>query len=815
VSFETPTSPPAFAALAPEALCRRVDPAQFAFETTTELDGLSGMIGQARATEALRFGIGMRRSGYNLFVLGPGGLGKHTMVRRFLEREAAAATVPADWCYVYNFERPDQPRALRLPSGRGAGLRADMESLSGELIGAVGAAFESDDYRSRLEEINEEFNEREGHALRELGQDAEKQSIALLRTPAGFALAPMASGEVINPEQYEKLPADDRERISANIAALYERLHKVMRDVPQWGKQRRERIKQLNREFTLYAAGHLIDEVRQRYQDLPEVLAFLDAVSKDIVDNADEYRRPADGQSETGQPARDHQFPVKRYHANLVVDHAATRGAPVVFEDHPTFQNLIGRVEYFAQFGALLTDFSLIKGGALHRANGGFLMLDALKLLSQPFAWEALKRSLSAGEIRIHSLAESLSLVSTVSLEPQSIPLDVKVVLFGERSLYYLMHQLDPEFRDMFKVSADFDDDIDRDNFSVQLYARLIAGIAAEDALLPLDSSGVARAIEHAVRLAGDVDRISAHMQNLADLLREADFCARRAGRAVIGAQDVAAAIEAQVVRADRARNRMREEILAGTLAIDTSGRRAGQINGLSVFELGQFAFGLPTRISATVRLGGGEVIDIQREVKLGGPIHTKGVLILASFLAARYACDAPLSLSASLVFEQTYGQVEGDSASVAELCVLLSALADTPIDQRMAVTGSVSQHGEVQAIGGANEKIEGFFDLCKARGFDGGHAVLIPQTNVRHLMLREDVVAAVQVGRFRVFAVEHVDQALELLTGLPAGVPDADGKYPPDSVNGRVAARLAQFAAARQAFGAGDRKRGTASDDA
>ena len=802
------------AALAPEALRSSVALSGLDFSTTADLERLSDLIGQQRAVDAVRFGIGMRRDGYNLFVLGPAGMGKHTLVRRFLEREAAPASTPSDWCYIYNFEQPDRPRALELPSGRGARLRADMEAFAGELAGAIDATFESDEYRTRLEEINEEFGEREGKALRELGEEAGKENIALLRTPAGFALAPMANGEVINPDEYDKLPQPERDRVGAKIDALRERLHKIIHQVPQWGRERRERLKQLNREFITYAVGQAIHELRERHGDLPQVLEYLEAVRADVIDSADEFRRHAEGQAEAQAGPVERQPPVKRYHVNLAVDNGATRGAPIVFENHPTFQNLIGRVEHFAQFGALLTDFSLIKAGALHRANGGYLMLDALELLAQPFAWEALKRAISAHALEIGSPGEAWSLISTVSLKPQSIPLDVKVVLFGDRPLYYLLYRLDPDFRELFKVAADFEDSMVRDDANEALYARLIATIAAEEKLLPFDRGGVVRAVEHGVRLAGDAGRLSTHMQSLTDLLREADYWARQEARADVGERHVEQALEAQVRRAERVRGEMREEILRGTLLIETAGARAGQINGLSVFQLGNFAFGMPTRITATARLGDGQVIDIQREVKLGGAIHSKGVLILSSFLAARYASDQPLSLSASLTFEQTYGEVEGDSASLAELCALLSSLAAAPIEQRFAVTGSVSQHGEVQAIGGVNEKIEGFFDLCRARGLDGSHGVLIPAANVKHLMLRRDVVQAAREGRFHVYAVDTVDAAIELLTGVAAGTREPDGAFPAGSINDRVAARLHAFAAARQQYAAAARGRGAGERD-
>jgi lon-related putative ATP-dependent protease len=496
---------------------------------------------------------------------------------------------------------------------------------------------------------------------------------------------------------------------------------------------------------------------------------------------------------------------------NVLIGHAEGSGAPIVYEDNPAHDNLVGRVEHVAQMGALVTDFTLIKAGALHRANGGYLMLDAAKVLAQPLAWEALKRALRSREIRTESLGQALNLVSTVSLEPQPIPLDLKVVLVGPRSLYYLLHAYDPEFSELFKVSVDFEEDMERGPEGDRLYAGMIAALARSAKLRPLDRSGVARVIEFGSREAGDSGKVSIRMRDIADLVRESDYWANAAGRPVVSAEDVERAIGARVERSDRVRRRLHEEILRGTLLIDTAGERAGQVNGLSVARLGEFSFGTPHRITARVRAGSGRVLDIERETELGGAIHSKGVLILSGYLAGRYAVNRPLSLAASLVFEQNYGGVEGDSASSAELYALISALCDAPIRQSLAVTGSVNQHGEVQAIGGVNEKIEGFFDICRARGLKGEHGVLIPASNVRHLMLRSDVVSAVAAGRFHIYPVEHIDAGIAILTGVPAGERGGAGQFPPGTINFRVERRLAEFAEHMRAQAAphGNRRNG------
>jgi lon-related putative ATP-dependent protease len=556
-----------------------------------------------------------------------------------------------------------------------------------------------------------------------------------------------------------------------------------------------------------FAVGHLIDDLRKKYIDLAEVVDFFERIQKDVINNVDEFLAPPENpltemlSSIMPQISRGPKF-FRRYQINVIVDHSCNDGAPVIYENHPTCQNLLGRVEYMAHMGALSTDFNLIRPGALHRANGGYLILDAYKLLQAPYAWEALKRSLRSSQIRIESLEEMLSLVSTVSLKPQPVPLNVKVVLIGERLIYYLLSQYDSEFGELFKVAADFEERMDRNGDTCLLYARMIGTIARQDALLPFDRGAVGRVIEQSSRLAGDAQKVLSHRRTLVDLLHEADYWARQGGEKVVTSGAVQRAIDAQIHRADRLRDRLLDEFLEGTILVDTEGERVGQVNGLSVVPLAGFSFGHPSRITARIRLGKGEVIDIEREVELSGPIHSKGVLILSGFLGARYAPDHPLSLSASLVFEQSYGAVEGDSASSAELYALLSALSGLPIRQSLAVTGSVNQHGRIQAIGGVNEKIEGFFDLCKRRGRLNGQGVLIPRSNVRHLMLRSDVVDAVQAGTFHIYAVETIDEGIEILTGVPAGERDRSGKFPSGTVNQLVEARLVDLAEKRLAAG-------------
>jgi len=808
--------------LDPDKLYRKLDPASLPFKTTEELETLSDAFGQQRAVEAVKFGIGIRRDGYNMFALGPTGMGKHNFIRRHIEAHATKEPVPSDWCYVNNFSEPHKPKVLRLPAGFGMRFRDEMARLVDDVKSAIVGTFESEQYRARREAIENELKERHEQAFNEVQNHAQEKNISLIRTPMGLGLAPTKDGEVLPPEEFRKLDQTRQDKIKADIASLEGELANVMRQAPNWQREFRDRIRALNREVTESAVRHPIDELRHRYQEMTQVLPYLTEVQEDIIENADEIlaaQQPeAEGQQQPSQMQvglrRTLQGPpvLRRYQVNVVVDHRGDAGAPVVYEDNPTYVNLAGRSEQMAMFGALFTDFNLIKPGALHRANGGYLILDARKVLLQPYAWEELKRALRSRDIRIESLAENLGWSTTVTLQPEPIPLSVKVVLIGDRMLYYLLAQADPDFSELFKVAIDFEDRIERDGDNLPLYARLLGTIVKQESMRPLDATAVARVVEHASRLAGDNEKLTAHIRSIADLLREADYWAHQAGRDTVTRADVQQAIDAKRYRADRIQVDSLEQITQGTVLIDTAGAKVGQVNGLSVMQIGELMFGRPTRITARIRLGRGEVVDIEREVALGGPLHSKGVLILSGFLGQRFGEAHPLALSVSLVFEQSYGGVDGDSASSTELYCILSALSDLPIKQSLAVTGSVNQRGDVQAIGGVNEKIEGYFDVCRAQGLTGDQGVMIPASNVRHLMLREDVVAACAAGKFHIYPVESIDQGIEILTGVEAGTLGPDGKWTEGSVNARAAARLAEFAERARRFGpaGADRKEDT-----
>ncbi len=795
---------PTPAPLPPEALYMACDPAQLGFASSSELPDLDAAQIHGRAVEAMQLGLDMKHAGYNLFVLGETGSGRHAITQQLLDAGRHNGSTPADWCYVYNFADTTRPRLLRLPCGRGTRLRDDLQQFVAALTPAINAVFQGEDYRERIEALQEEAKQREATALKALGDEAVQQGIALVHAPAGLVFVPMQDDHEspLSPEDYEKLPDARKAELAEHLQSLHERLHKVTNEFPRWHQETLNRMKQAGSEALRTTVTHLVEDLKPRYADLPEVGQYLDAALADIIESGESLRASTHSEGDTETTTYSGSIALQRYLVNLLVANPADGARPVVYEDHPTLQNLLGRIEAQVHMGALISNFTLIRAGALHRANGGFLVLDALKVLQQPYAWDGLKRCLKSGRVRIESLSELIGLTSTVQLEPEPMPLDLKIVLIGERLVYYLLSQYDPDFPALFKINADLESEIERNPANTVAYARLIATLARREQLRPLSAPAVARVIEHAARLASDAQRLSTQTQPLDDLMREADHAAATAQVERIEREHVEAALAAHRHRHERIQERYQEQILRGQILVDTTGEHVGQVNGLAVIVLGESTFAHPVRITATVRVGEGEVIDIEREVKLGGPIHSKGVLILSSFMAARFGLRLPLSLKASLVFEQSYGGVEGDSASVAELAALLSAVADVPLKQSLAVTGSVNQFGVVQPVGGINEKIEGYFDICAARGLTGEQGVLIPAPNAVHLMLKPEVVQAVRDGKFRIWAVGTVDEALELLTGLSAGAPDAQGNMPEGSMNARIAAGLQKLARLRKEFG-------------
>jgi lon-related putative ATP-dependent protease len=785
-----------------DRLFRPADLSALAFQTTADLAPIDGLVGQQRALDALGFGTRIRTPGFNLFVIGPSGARMQQAVEAVLKKAPAPETRPDDWVYVNNLVDPQKPVAIRLPTGRAVVFRDAMNHLIDDLKTALPAVFESEEYQSRRNAIDQAFQTKQGEAFSELRDKAGKQNIVILRTPMGFALAPAQDGQVVPPDEFGKWPEEKRREVQEIIQALEKDLEHIVRQIPQWEKSRRDEVRKLNRETAMFAVGQSIDEAKAKVVGIPRIAEHLEAVRNDLIDNVALSVMKPEGDEDNSNGNRA-SVSLERYAVNVLVAHNEhDTTVPIVQELHPTLSNLIGGIEYISQHGVLVTNFKLIKSGAIHRANGGFLLLDVRHLLMEPFSWQALKRTLRQREIRIEDVGRFIGLASTVSLEPDPIPLDLKVVLFGDRLLYYLLAGFDPDVSEHFKVLADFEDDVDRSPASEMLHARLIASLVRRNHLKEIDREGVALVLEHAARVADHAGKLTLLIDQIKDVLTEANYWAEEAKHTVTTRADVQRTLDERIHRSSRLRDRARESILQDVALIDTAGARVGQVNGLSVLELGGSRFGRPTRITCRVRPGSGKVVDIEREVELGGPIHSKGVLILSGLLAGRYALDMPMSLFASLVFEQSYGGVEGDSASSAELYALLSALSELPIRQDLAVTGSVNQHGEVQAIGGVNEKIEGFFDICMARGAAGTQGVLIPKANVQHLMLRKDVVDACKAGTFAIFAIGTIDEGIELLAGCPAGERSADGQYPAGSVNRLVEDRLHSFARIRQSFG-------------
>ncbi len=767
-------------ALQASELYQPCDTDSFSFSHTGELEPLALGPGQERAREAIEFGVDIQRPGFNIFVLGAPGLGKRALVDSVLAARQQDGDLRSDWCYVANFEDPQKPRLLKLPAGMGRDLSKDMQQLVEDLLTALPASFADEEYRRRRQEIEEDVTERYEAAFRKLGEEAAQRGVALLRTPVGYTLAPLRDGEVVTPEQFAELSDSEQQDIQRLIGELQAELQEVLSELPLLKRETARRVKALNKEVTQFTVEQLLAWLDQKYREQPAVTDYLAGVRDHAIENAEDFLGE-DGETEIEQVSKRARG-YSQFQINVLVDNEDASGRPVVFEENPTYQNLVGRVEYVSQMGTLLTDFTLIKPGALHRANGGYLILEADKLLRHVYAWEGLKRAMRAGEIKITSLQEALSLNSTISLEPECMPLDVKVILLGEPFLYYLLDHYDPDFGKIFQVAADFAPDLERDDARQHLFARLLATLQREQELLPLHPAAVARVVEYAARLADDKERLSLEQDRINRLMLEADHWARQRGSEFLEREDIEEALGRERSRRSQLQERMGEHILRDIKLVTTSGEQVAQVNGLSVMELGGHRFGMPSRITATARLGRGRVIDIEREVKLGGGIHSKGVLILSAYLASQYARDQNLPLSASLVFEQNYGGVDGDSASCAELCCLLSAIARIPLRQDLAVTGSMNQLGEVQAIGGVNEKIEGFFDICSARGLSGDQGVIIPAANAVHLMLREDVRQAVAEGQFHVYTAEQVEDVMSLLCGMPAGDADGDGAWPEGS---------------------------------
>ncbi|GHD44378.1 lon-related putative ATP-dependent protease [Marinobacter persicus] len=761
------------------------------FKTTRQLEPLAEIVGQNRAQEAVRFALAMPHGGYNVYAVGRNGLGKRTMMLRYLEHHVDTDQQSHDWCYVANFEEPRNPKLLKLPSGMGTELKQDMEKLMSRLVKMIPQTFEGDNFLERAESLKNEYGKKQEDELEKVAEQAKRKNVRLtITTPGGYRLVAMNGEEPHTAETFQELSEDERNKFEEVINKLEKKLRQAVRKLADWEQEYAEKQQALNEETLEDISGHQIDDLVKKYSDLPDVVEHLEAIRGDLAENLDIFLDDDDEQAAIAYASLDKKMP-RRYLVNVIV-HQKNNEVPVVVEDNPTYHNLFGYVENVTYKGTVFTDFSLIRPGSLHKANGGYLLMDAIKVLEQPFVWDGLKRALRSKSIQINSLERELTLSGTISVEPESVPLDVKMVLFGDRETWMLLQEHDPEFAELFRVTADFENEMYRSDDSQLLYAKFIASLVVEKDLLHCSNRAVARVIEHSARMAEHQDRLSLHAADIANLLRESDFWARQAGAKLISDTHVERALESAKYRSSRIRDQFYDSIRDGTTLVSTSGTCVGQVNALSVLSTGGFEFGLSNRVTATCYYGDGGVIDIERDVKLGGNLHSKGVMILSSWLASHFAVNDPMHLSASLTFEQNYGEVDGDSASLAELVALVSSLSGVPVRQDLAITGSFNQFGEVQPIGGVNEKIEGFYATCELKGgLTGSQGVLIPQTNVQNLMLDGEVVKACRGGQFSVYPVARVEEAITLLLGKPAGKADAKGRYPKQSVFGIIQQRL------------------------
>ncbi len=779
-----------------EELRHYCDPNVFPFETTDELTPLCGTVAQDKGVSAIKFGIDIKTQGFNLYIAGPGGTGKSTTVHDFVTEQAKDEPVPNDMCYVNNFKYSDSPKAIILPPGMGCGLVNDMDDLIEAARREIPRAFESEDYERRRNDILNDLQNERTKMFNELQQTAAEMGLGLEMTQVGIVTVPMSHGRPLAREEFDKLPDREKQAIEQRSAELQDKIQQALARTRKMEKEANQRIEQLDREIAMFAVGHLLDELNQKYKDYPDVITFLQQVRDNMMDTLEDFKERAKPKMEIpGLEGLVQEPTFERYQVNLIVDNEEQKGAPVIIENNPNYYNLIGRVDFKARLGALTTDFTQIKAGALHKANGGYLILQVLDVLMNPVSWDALKRTLRSGEVRLENIAEHYGLIPTSTLKPQPIPINVKVILIGNPLIFHLLYAYDDDFKKLFKVKADFDVEMSRNDEHVQRYADFIAARVKDDNLKPFHKSGVAKIVEYGSRLIEDKNKLSARFLDIADIAGEASYWAQRSGNQCVMADDVQKAIDEKIFRSNLIEEKIQEHIEEGMLMIDTEGERTGQINGLSVYAMGDYMFGRPSRLSCRSYIGKGNVVNIEREVKMSGPIHDKGAMIVTGYLAGRYAQDKPLPVGASITFEQLYGGVEGDSASSTELYALLSSLSDLPIKQGIAVTGSVNQNGDIQPIGGVNYKIEGFYEVCKAKGLTGDQGVIIPHQNVRNLMLKEEVVNAIKDGKFHIWPVARIDEGIEILTGVPAGEKDENGNYPADSVHGRASAKIAQWA--------------------
>lgn len=750
--------------------------------STKHIKPLNDIIGQERAKQAVAFAMSIKDKGYNIYAIGENGLGKKTMVLRYLASHVGDLSTIYDWCYVENFANPRCPCVLQLPAGRASALKQDLEALLQKLAKGLPLAFDNEMYYSRAEVLTETLAAKQQQALQQIGANAKAQGIELAVTTEGEYQFTALNGEEAHTDQsFAALPEQQQQQIENNIKALQVQLRELARKLTLWEEAYSDQQQRLDEQVAKQVIDHFFAPLKTAYQDLRKVCDFLDAMYADILDNLDIFLEEQEEQAALAYASLENNLP-RRYQLNVLVSQSPNQ-FPVVIEDSPSYHNIFGYVENTTFKGSVLTDFSLIRAGSIHRANGGVLLIDAVKLLERPYVWDGLKRALSRKKISLHSLEREMTLSGSVSLEPEEIPLNVKIILFGDLQTYSLLQHYDPEFSELFRVTADFEQDMPRTAQSELQYAQFIASICHENKMLHCEKSAIARIIEHSSRQAEDQHKLSLHSADIANLLREANYEARRNHANLIRASHVEKALASRNLRAGRFRDQVMQSFKDGIILTTTKGKQVGQINALSVLSSQDFSFGVPNRITATTSVGEGDVIDIERSVKLGGRIHTKGVMILTAYLGSLLGKTQPIPVKTTLAFEQSYAGVEGDSASMAEFCAVLSAISGVALRQDLAITGSMNQFGEAQAIGGVNEKIEGFFDLCTLNGTKNSQGVVIPYANLHNLMLRKDIIHAVAKGKFQLYAIEHVSDAVALFTGMPLGKRNSKGKLEPNTL--------------------------------
>ncbi len=751
------------------------------------------ILGQNRAQSALEFGVAMKNPGYNIFVMGEPGTGRLSMITNYLTQYAGKQDAPPSYAYVENFEKSREPISIQLPAGQGQDFCKDIDALIDNLLATFPATFESPAYQQKKTTIERRFNKQYNAAIDLVDKKAESMGVALYRDSDTITFLPVSDNKALDEDQFTLLPQSEREAFHKHSEELEAYLGEVLLELPQWRRTLVEETKQLDNETIGQAIDPLFDELNAKYQNTDDVISYLAEFKKDLVDTITDFLMPSSRAQDIKDNSTKRLILTEQYLPNILVDYKQESGAPVIYESHPTYQNLFGRIEYVSDQGTLITTYRRICAGSLHRANGGYLILDAEKVLTYPFVWEGLKRALKGGKIEIESPYSEYG-VNTITLKPEVIPLNVKVILVGPRDIYYLLEDLDTEFNEMFRVLADFSSHIKLNDETVGQFVSLMIKQATDSGALPLTKAAVARLIEHSCRLSENQRRLSARINDSLEIIGEANLLCQDQDKSEIDKAEIEAALSAKEFRSGRIAEEILEEMIEGTILIDTTGDAIGKINGLTVMQVGGSSFGAPARITSTVYPGSRGIVDVEREAELGQAIHSKGVMILTGYLGHCYAQEFPLAISASIALEQSYGYIDGDSASLAELVCLISALTCIPVKQAFAITGSINQYGEVQAIGGVNEKIEGFFKLCQARGLNGEQGAIIPVSNKRNLMLKQEVIDAVEQGLFSIYAVSNVNETLELLMAGTAGELNDEGDYPEDSINFKVVSRLKEI---------------------